>query len=85
MSVCLAQMTCMFAGVHGELMGQKSESFERAIHKHETTLWYQVLPSEGQTGSVQVGDAKDWTELLDKIKEFRDADIIISTTEPTGK
>ena len=71
----------MFAGVHGELMGENSEPFERAIHKLGTTLWYQVQPSQGQAGSV--GEAKDWTELIDKLKEFRGADIIISTTKPT--
>ena len=71
----------MFAGVHGELMGENSESFARAIHKHETTLWYQVKPSQGQTGSV--GGAKNWMELIDKLKEFPNADIIISTTDPT--
>jgi hypothetical protein len=62
-------------------MGENSESFERSIHKHETTLWYQVKPSQGQTGSF--GSAKDWMELIDKLKEFPDADIIISATKPT--
>ena len=71
----------MLAGVHGELMGENSESFERTIHKPGTTLWYQVLPSQGQ--AELVGEAKDWMELTDKLREFRDADIIISTTEPT--
>jgi hypothetical protein len=70
----------MFAGVHGELMGENSESFESSIRKNVTTLWYEVRPSQSQTGST--GQATSWAELIDKLKEYRDADIVIGITDP---
>jgi hypothetical protein len=72
----------MFVDIHGVLMGEDSEFFERVIDKNATTFRYEVQPSLGQIGSRSVGEAKSWTKLMDILKEHRHADIVISTTDP---
>jgi hypothetical protein len=73
----------IFVGVHGELGGEMS--VESPIHiQPGTRVWYHEQPRSQvkHEDIVLIGDTNSWTDLIKKLGQYRDTNIIIGTTVP---